>query len=214
MATEANTRAGAESGAGAGPCHVVAVGASLGGLEAVRTLLAGLPAAFRCAVAIVQHRHYDANGGLLELLGKSSLMPVIEPDDKEPIRAGHVYLGPPGYHLIVEDGYFSLSLDAPVLFARPSIDVLFESVADSYGANTVAVMLTSSNEDGAAGARAVKAAGGAVVVQDPATAKAPAAPRAVLTATEVDAILPLERIAPWLVDRCGGGGDGVSSSRS
>lgn len=182
--------------------RVIAIGASLGGLDALQSLLGGLPATFTCPIVIVQHRRAEVDGRLVELLNGRSSLPVIEPDDKERIAPGHVYLAPPNYHLIVEDGFFSLSLDAPVLFARPSIDVLFESVADSYGASAVAVMLTSSNDDGALGAQAVKAAGGRIIVQDPATAKAPEAPRAVLAAVAVDRILPLEQIGTCLVELC------------
>lgn len=183
--------------------RLIAVGASLGGLEALQSLLRALPSTFTCPIVIVQHRRPEVDGHLLELLNGRSSLPVVEPDDKERIEPRHVYLAPPNYHLIVENGFFSLSLDAPVLFARPSIDVLFESVADSYGASAVAVMLTSSNEDGAAGAQAVKAAGGRIVVQDPATAKAPEAPRAVLAAVAVDRVLPLEQIPGCLVELCG-----------
>lgn len=185
--------------------EIVAVGASLGGLDATQILLRALPATFRCPIVIAQHRRAEVDGRLLELLNSHSSLPVVEPEDKEPIRSGHVYLAPPNYHLVVERGFFSLSLDAPVLFARPSIDVLFESVADSYGAAGVVVMLTGSNEDGATGAQAVKSSGGYVLVQDPASAKAPAAPRAVLTLTTVDAVLPLDQIARHLVRLCAGG---------
>lgn len=183
--------------------EIIAVGASLGGLDATQMLLRGLPSTFRCPLVMVQHRRAEVDGRLLELLNGHSPLPVVEPDDKEPIRPGRVYLAPPNYHLVVERGFFSLSLDPPVLFARPAIDVLFESVADSYGPTGVAVMLTGSNDDGAIGARAVKSAGGYVLVQDPATAKAPAAPRAVLALTSVDTILPLEKIAAHLVALCG-----------
>jgi len=182
--------------------RIIAVGASLGGLDALQTLLRAVPSSFTCPIVIVQHRRPEVDGRLVELLNGRSSLPVVEPDDKERIQPAHVYLAPPNYHLVVEDGFFSLSLDAPVLFARPSIDVLFESVADSYGSAAVAVMLTSSNDDGAAGAQAVKAAGGRVIVQDPVTAKAPEAPRAVLAAVAVDRVLPLERIAAHLVELC------------
>ena len=181
---------------------VVAVGASLGGLSALRTVLAALPPSLRCALAVVQHRKAEAKSRLVDLLADHSALAVSEPDDKEPIEPGHVYLAPPNYHLIVERGFFSLSTEPPVWFARPSIDVLFESVADSYGPDAIAVMLTGANEDGAAGARAVKAAGGRVLVQDPRTAESPLAPEAVLASTPVDAVLGLEEIAAFLEKAC------------
>ena len=182
--------------------RLVAVGASLGGLEAVQTLLSGLPSSFRSPIALVQHRGPQMDGHLVELLNKHSALPVREPDDKDAIEPGHVYLAPPGYHLVVERGFVSLSLDAPVLFARPSIDVLFESVADSYGAAAVGLVLTGSNEDGAAGAEAIKQVGGRIIVQDPATARAPAGPLSVLARVAVDAKLPLSEIAAYLTALC------------
>jgi two-component system chemotaxis response regulator CheB len=186
------------------PPRIVVVGASLGGLEAVQALLGGLPAGFRSPIALVQHRAPQFDGHLLDLLNGHSALPVIEPDDKEPIVPGRVYLAPPGYHLIVERDFLSLSLDPPVLFARPSIDVLFESAADSYDADVVAVMLTGSNDDGASGAAAVKRAGGRVVIQDPATARAPSGPLAVLERVAVDGVFPVEAIATWLTAFCHG----------
>ena len=165
-------------------------------------MLEGLPADFGATLVLIQHRMADAESHLVDLLGHHSILPVSEPDDKEPIEPGHVYLAPSNYHLIVERGFFSLSTDPPVWFARPSIDVTFESVADSYGPAAIAVMLTGSNEDGAAGARAVKLAGGRVLIQDPATAESPIAPRAVLALTSVDAILRVEQMPEFLRRTC------------
>jgi two-component system chemotaxis response regulator CheB len=178
---------------------LVAIGASLGGLHALRTLLRGVPADLPVSVAIVQHRRADPESRLLSLLAKECALPVIEPEDKLPLEPGHVYLAPSDYHLLVERGRLALSVDPPVQFARPSIDVLFESVADAYGPAALGVMLTSSSADGAAGAEAIKRAGGRVLVQDPETAESPIGPRAVLTRTAVDGVFPLEGIAAALV---------------
>jgi two-component system chemotaxis response regulator CheB len=139
---------------------------------------------------------------LVELLQKQCVLPVSEPEDKTPIERDHVYVAPSDYHLLVERDHVALSVDPPVWYARPSIDVLFESVADAYGPAAVGVMLTNSNEDGAAGARAIKRAGGRLIVQDPETAESPVGPRAVLALTEVDAILPIQSIADALVKLC------------
>jgi two-component system chemotaxis response regulator CheB len=113
---------------------------------------------------------------------------------------GAVYLAPPDYHLLVEPGSLALSLDVRVQFARPSIDVLFESAADVYGRGVIGVVLTGANEDGAAGLRYVRARGGFAIVQDPVTAEREEMPRAALAAGEVDRVLPLARIAPTLVE--------------
>ena len=174
-----------------GPIRLVVVGASLGGLTALRILLGGLPRDFSAALAIVQHRRAASDSRLRELLSGASRLPLIEPDDKEPLQAGHVYLAPANYHMLVGGGTLWLSIDAPVIFARPSIDVLFESAADALGAEVMAVVLTGSSDDGAAGARAIKRAGGLVLVQDPADAESPALPRATIAATPVDAVLAL-----------------------
>ena len=175
--------------------EIVGVGASLGGLDALETLFGALPPDFACPIVLVQHRMPQVEGLLVELLQGYSTRRVVEPEDKDPIEPGHIYLAPPNYHLLVERGFFSLSVDPPVNFARPSIDVLFESLADSYGRGALGVVLTGSNKDGASGAAAIKRAGGRVLVQDPRTAESPVAPLAVLDATEVDAVLDLKRMA-------------------
>jgi two-component system chemotaxis response regulator CheB len=177
---------------------VVVIGASLGGFDAVRLVLGGLPASFPAPIVIVQHRMSDPDGLLVELLRVESRLPVSEPEDKDPILGGQVYLAPSDYHLLVERGFFSLSTEDPVCHARPSIDVLFQSAADSYGPSAIAVLLTGSNHDGARGARAVKDAGGRVLVQDPRTALSPVAPEAAMACTTVDSVLALPRIAERL----------------
>jgi two-component system chemotaxis response regulator CheB len=177
---------------------VVVIGASLGGFDAVRLVLGGLPATFPAPLVLVQHRMSDPDGLLVELLRVESPLPVSEPEDKDPILPGHVYLAPSDYHLLVERGFFSLSTEEPVCHARPSIDVLFQSAADSYGPSAIAVLLTGSNRDGASGARAVKDAGGRVLVQDPRTALSPVAPEAAMACTSVDSVLALPGIAARL----------------
>ena len=125
-------------------------------------------------------------------------LPVADANDKTPIEPGHVYLAPPDYHLLVQPGYFSLSTDDRVHFARPSIDVLFESAADAYRERVVGVILTGANADGAAGLSRIKRSGGVAVVQDPLTAERNEMPGAALAATAADAILPLGEIGPFL----------------
>lgn len=186
---------------------LVAIGASLGGFIAVRTVLEGLRNDLGCGIVVAQHRANDPHSRLVELLARTCPLPIVEPEDKTPIEANHVYLAPSDYHLLVEPGLLSLSVDPPLLYARPSIDILFESVADAYGPAAIAVVLTGSNEDGANGAREVKRAGGKVLVQDPVSAQSPVAPRAVLAKTVVDAVLPLEDIAGAIAAYCGIGSD-------
>ncbi len=180
---------------------IVVVGGSLGGFQAVKLILGGLPREFPLPLAIVLHRGSDALGDLPGLLQRYSALPVADAEDKEPIMAGRVYVAPVGYHLMVESGSLALSTEAPVWFARPSIDVLFESAADTYAAGVIAVALTSSSPDGADGLVWVKQRGGVVVIQDPSSAESPILPRAALACTAVDHVLPLAEIAPFLVER-------------
>lgn len=184
------------------PVRVIAIGASLGGLHAIQTLLGSFPAQLGASIVIAQHRRADPDSRLSWLLSRAVKLPVIEPEDKTPLAVDHVYVAPSDYHLLVEHGSLALSIDAPVRFARPSIDVLFESVADAYGPAAVAVVLTCSNEDGADGARAIKRAGGRVFVQDPQSAESPVGPLATIASTKVDAVLPLEELAPALLALC------------
>ena len=178
---------------------LIAIGASLGGFIAVRTVLEGLPKDLGCGIVVAQHRANDPYSRLVDLLAKTCPLPLVEPEDKTRIEPNHVYLAPSDYHMLVEPGSVSLSVDPPLLYARPSIDILFESVADSYGAAAIGVILTGSNEDGASGATAIKKAGGRLVVQDPSTAQSPVAPLAVLAKTAVDEVVPVEEVASTIV---------------
>ena len=177
--------------------ELVVIGASLGGLQALETLLAGLPQAFPLPVVVVQHRHKDSSD-LVALLQRYSLLPVSEVEDKEEIRPGRVYLAPADYHLLIEASHFALSLEAPVEYARPSIDVLFESAAEAYAERVIGIILTGASQDGAQGLAKIKASGGLTVVQSPATAEGQTMPAAAIAATQVDQILPLSEIALFL----------------
>ena len=183
--------------------ELVVVGTSLGGLSALETLLKGLPSNFPAAVAIVQHRHKDSNIGLSHFLQSCSALPLQDAADKAAIVPGQIYLAPADYHLLVESvGRFALSTDVAVSYARPSIDVLFESAADAYGQRTIGIILTGSGSDGAAGLAKIKARGGLAIVQDPQTAESPMMPKAAIATTAVDWILPLVDIAPRLIHLC------------
>jgi two-component system chemotaxis response regulator CheB len=179
--------------------ELIVIGASWGGLHAVGKILSALPEQTDAAVVVAQHRRTDAtDGGLASILALRTQLPVSDADDKQPILPGHVYLAPPGYHLLIQHGWFSLSTDAHVNYARPSIDVLFESAADAYGEQVIGLILTGANEDGAAGLARIKERGGVAIVQDPSSAERGEMPDAALAATVADAILPLEEIGPFL----------------
>lgn len=181
---------------------VVAIGASLGGLEALQRILSALPARLGATILIVQHRRKDPESQLGGLLARRCALPLSEPEDKTPIELDRVYLAPPDYHLLVERGSIALSVDEPVCYARPSIDVLFESVADAYGPAALGVMLTSSNHDGADGLAAIQRAGGTVLVQDPSTAESAIGPLAALAKVQPDAVLSIDQIADQIILRC------------
>ena len=167
--------------------EAVAVGASAGALEALSVVLPGLPPDFPAAIRVVVHLPPD----------RKSLMA----EDKEPAESGTVHLAPPDYHLMVEpDRRLSLSSEEPVLYSRPSIDVLFETAAETYGPGLVGVILSGANSDGARGLRAIMDAGGVGIVQRPETALASTMPTSALAACPEALALDLEAVAAALRD--------------
>jgi two-component system, chemotaxis family, protein-glutamate methylesterase/glutaminase len=184
------------------PVELIVIGCSLGGMKALETIFSSLSTEFCVPIAVVQHRHKKSDDNLPAYFRRVTTLRVVDVEDKQWMRPGHVYLAPADYHLLVERGAFSLSVDAAVAHSRPSIDVLFESAADAYGDGLVGVVLTGANADGARGVRQIKRRGGLVIVQDPATAEAKSMPEAAIESVRVDRILPLERIGPFLVELC------------
>lgn len=184
--------------------QIIVIGASLGGTQAVEALLGDLPDGFPLPIVIVLHRGKTSDELLISMLQKSTSLPVSEAEDKEVIVPGRVYLAPAGYHLLIEQngpaehGSFALSIEAPVLLARPSIDVLFQSAEEAYARRVIGVILTGASRDGAAGLASIKARGGLTLVRDPATAKSALMPEAAAGAAQQ--IVPLSEI-PSLVTR-------------
>jgi len=181
---------------------MVVIGTSLGGLRALQVLLTGLPKNFPLPVAIAQHRHKNSDETLSLFLQQHCALPVTEAEDKETILPGRVYLAPADYHLLVEGARFALSTEAPVCYARPSIDVLFESAADAYREKAIGAILTGASSDGSQGLLQIKRRGGLAVVQEPTTAEAKTMPSAAIAAVAVDWIVPLGEIAPLIVKLC------------
>ena len=185
--------------------ELVCIGASWGGLQAVGRVLNDLPDAVELPIAIAQHRSPDSQeGALAQLLQTQIDRPVRDVEDKQPIEPRRIYVAPPDYHLLVEPGFFSLSVDERIQFARPSIDVLFESAADAYGAGVIGIILTGANDDGALGLARIKERGGVALVQDPEGATRRAMPDAAIAATLADAVLPLEEIGKFIYGLCVG----------
>jgi two-component system chemotaxis response regulator CheB len=180
--------------------QLVAMGASWGGLRAVETVLGALPEDFGAPVVIAQHRQVDSNDGMLvRLLDARCALTVCEAEDKQALARGVVVVAPPDYHLLVESGALALSVDAPLNFSRPSIDILFRSAADAYGERVAGVVLTGANADGALGLAQIAGRGGPALVQDPDTAERREMPAAALSATPEARVLALEEIGPALV---------------
>lgn len=180
---------------------LVVVGTSTGGLHALTRLLALLPATYRLPILIVQHRSKDSDERLSNLLRVASHLPVRDAEDKEPLESPGVYLGPPDYHLLVEPDSIALSTEEPVAYSRPSIDVLFESAAYSYGSSVIGVLLTGANQDGTRGLQEIKLRGGYVIVQDPESAESDFMPKHAMMNVLADRVLGLEQIAAELVVR-------------
>jgi two-component system chemotaxis response regulator CheB len=183
---------------------LVTVGSSWGGLDALRQILGALPADFPAPVAVAQHRAPESHRtAFRDLLGAVTRLQVCEADDKEELRPGTVYLAPPDYHLLVDDGFLALSVDERVQHARPSIDVLFRSAAESFRERCVGVVLTGANADGATGLARIAELGGRAIVQDPSDAARTEMPRAALAAVPSAEVLPAARIGSRLVELCG-----------
>jgi two-component system, chemotaxis family, protein-glutamate methylesterase/glutaminase len=177
---------------------IVVIGASLGGVQALRQLAADLPAQFPASVLVVQH--IGANPSTLPaLLTSAGSNPASHAQDGEPLRQGHIIVAPPDHHLLIRDGKLKLSRGPKEHFSRPAVDTLFRSAAIECGPRIIGVVLTGTLDDGTAGLQAIKQCGGTAVVQDPASAFASSMPASALRYAEVDYCLPLEQIAGTLL---------------
>lgn len=184
--------------------RLIVIGGSAGATTALTKLLPIFPITYPLPIVVVQHLHPSQDGSFIERFASRCALRVKEADDKEVIKAGHIYFAPPNYHLLIEEDLsFSLSIDEKVNYTRPSIDVLFVSAADAYGPALIGVILTGANHDGAQGLRLIKEHGGLVIVQDPDTAENAYMPRAALEATPADYILSLPDIGQLLLEISG-----------
>ncbi len=182
----------------------IVIGASFGGMEAIKTVLAGLPATVDIPVIVVLHIGSNKINTYLTLLNSNTNFKVKEAEEKEIIKAKTVYFAPPNYHLQIEkNSTLSLSTDKKVNFSRPSIDVLFETAAWSFKNELLGILLTGSNSDGADGLKSIKNYGGITMVENPETAFAPNMPRAAIELFNPDYIVNLEDIAEKITQLCG-----------
>lgn len=178
---------------------LLVIGCSAGGLQALQRLLRGFRPKRLIPVLVVCHTASEDLSGLCTLLQRCSPWPIREAQERLSPEPGVVHLAPSGYHLLVErDGTLSLSVDERVSYARPSIDVLFESAALAFGAAVTGVILTGANHDGAAGLAQIRAAGGGAVIQDPHDAEVATMPEAALARAGADHVVPVATLGPLL----------------
>jgi two-component system, chemotaxis family, protein-glutamate methylesterase/glutaminase len=181
------------------PVEAVVIGVSAGGLKALSAILPGLPRDYPLPVMICIHLPPGKKSIVAELFDEKCALDVHEAEDKEPIQPGTVYFAPPDYHLMVEpDRRLSLSSEEPVLFSRPSINVLFETAADAYGPGLLGIVLTGANNDGAQGLSTIMIAGGTAIIEDPADAYAAAMPQAAIDACPGARVMSLDDMATYL----------------
>src|SRR6185436_4933035 len=181
------------------PQRVVVIGASSGGVEAVCTLLAGLPADFPWPILVAVHIGAGPSQ-LPAILSRCGPLPAVHPQAGTPLEPGHVYVAPPNHHLIVEDRRVQLTHGPRENRTRPAIDPLFRSASRGYRQGAIGIILSGELDDGTAGLFALKARGGVAIVQDPDEAFSASMPRHALEEVAVDYCLPVAHIAPLLVE--------------
>jgi two-component system chemotaxis response regulator CheB len=181
------------------PQHLVVIGASSGGLEALCKIVADLPAGFPAAIAVVMHTSAASPPILHMILARYGRLPSVSPSNCESLQAGTVYVAPPDFHLLVERDHVRLTKGPKENRFRPAIDPLFRSAAQVFGANAIGVVLTGNLGDGAAGLWAIKELGGVAIVQHPDDAMYPSMPKNAIESVNVDYVVPLAEIAPLLV---------------
>ena len=180
--------------------EAIVIGVSLGGMKAMKIMFSHLPKGFKTPIIIVQHISAHSDSQWIQLLNDSYNVDIKEADEKEKIENGKVYFAPPNYHLLIEKNKtFSLTIDERVNYARPSIDVLFESAAEAYKNKVIGIILTGSNNDGTNGIKRIQECGGLAIVQDPKTAEAAYMPISAISAIQPDYILSLEDIIMLLI---------------
>jgi two-component system chemotaxis response regulator CheB len=180
--------------------EAIVIGVSSGGMNAMKIMFSLLPKNFNIPIIIVQHIGARSDGHFIHLLNKQSNLSIKEADEKEKIENGNVYFAPANYHLMIErDATFSLTIEERVNYARPSIDVLFESAADAYKDKLIGVILTGSSSDGSLGFKKIKEYGGLTIAQDPKTAESSFMPASAIALVQMDFILSLDEIIMLLI---------------
>lgn len=179
---------------------MLVIGASAGGVEALKMLVAGLPANLKASLFIVMHIPPNLPSTLPTILNRSGPLQAVHATEGMRIEQGKIYVAPPDHHLLLEQGYVHLGSGPKERYVRPAADVLFRSAAHAYGSRVVGIILTGMDSDGTAGLYVVKQYGGVTIIQDPTEAAWPSMPQSALEHVEIDYILPLARLVPLLIN--------------
>ncbi len=180
--------------------EAIVIGVSSGGMNAMNILFSRLPKEFGIPIVVLQHIGPRSDNLWIKILSKKTSRIIKEAEEKEKIEKGFVYVSPPNYHLLIEKNKtFSFTIDERVNYARPSIDVLFESAAEAYESKLIGIILTGSNTDGTNGMKRIKECGGLTIAQDPETAESSYMPASAIAALKMDYILALEGISDLLI---------------
>ena len=174
---------------------LVVIGASAGGVEVLMRVVSGLPTDLRAAICIVLHIAPGTPSVLANILDRAGPLPCHPARDGEQLRQGVILVAPPDHHLAIEDGHVRLTAGPRENRHRPAIDVLFRSAAAALDSRVVGVVLSGTRDDGSAGLAAIKASGGATIVQDPKEAMYAGMPASAIANVAVDAIVPSELVA-------------------
>ena len=184
--------------------RLIVIGASAGGVEALRTIVSELPADFAAAVLVVVHFPPAGMSLLPQILTRAGPLRAMHVQEPEPLHPSRIYIAPPDRHLLVTPGHVHLSDGPKESGMRPAADALFRSAARHYGPGVIAVVLSGNLNDGTIGLLAVRERGGVTIVQDPAGAEKPTMPQAAIDAGGAQRVLPLEEIPRFLITACGG----------
>jgi two-component system chemotaxis response regulator CheB len=195
--------------------EAILIGGSAGAIEVVSLALAALPGDFAMPIVVLVHLPRQRPSALTGALSGKCRLALREPLDKEPLAPATVYLAPPDYHLLIDPGpSFAFSIDQPVNFSRPSIDVLFQSAADVLGPRCAAVLISGASPDGAQGLRAIQQTGGLVAIQDPADAAQGTMPKAAITLCPDAPVLSATEISQSVFKKWTGVDGGVKSAHA
>lgn len=179
--------------------NIIVIGASAGGVEALTTLVQGLPAEFSATIFIALHCDPRGPSLLPGILERAGHLPVAHAKDQEKFEPGRIYIAPPGLHMVIVEDRISLNKGAKLNYQRPAIDPLFRSAAKFHGPSVIGVILTGCLDDGTAGLMAIKRCGGLTVVQNPDDARYPEMPRSALAHVEADHVSRIDKLAGLLI---------------